>query len=257
MSSILKALKKLEEEKAAKQGQRVDITKDIFGAAQQPATGPRWPLIAVGATGAVALGVAAYFFIAKPGTRPMPPPAPAETRQISVAPSPVPVGEPLTVVPQPSQKARTGAPKPVPSRVVHLSPPKSVAVKPKAPVPATTRPAKETALPKAPAPYLIPAITANHPVLSSPPAALQQIKPAGPGATSPSPSPVAAATPKITVSGIAYNKDAADRLAVINGVPVGEGKSVSGVIVEEIMPDKVRFSLGQKSFEVPVGRSNQ
>ena len=71
------------------------------------------------------------------------------------------------------------------------------------------------------------------------------------------PTPAAGTTPKITVSGIAYNKDAADRLAVINGVPVGEGKSVSGVKVEEIMPDKVRFSLGQKIFEVPVGRSNQ
>ena len=66
-----------------------------------------------------------------------------------------------------------------------------------------------------------------------------------------------AQTPKVTVSGIAYNTTPADRLAVINGVPMGEGKTVSGVKVEEILPDKVRFSLGQKSFEVPVGRSNQ
>jgi cytoskeletal protein RodZ len=257
MSSILKALKKLEEEKAAKQGQRVDITKDIFGSAQQSVTGPRWSLIAAGATGAVVLGVAAFFFIARPGTRPTPTPAPAETRQSSVVPSPAPAGEPLTAVPQPPQKARPAVPPPVPSRVVHPSPPKTFAVKPKEQVTAATRTAKLTAAPKAPAPSRIPVITANRPVLSNPPAAQQQIKPAGPGATIPSPSPVAAATPKITVSGIAYNKDAADRLAVINGVPVGEGKSVSGVKVEEIMPDKVRFSLGQKSFEVPVGRSNQ
>lgn len=63
--------------------------------------------------------------------------------------------------------------------------------------------------------------------------------------------------PQVTVSGIAYSTTPADRLAVVNGVPVVEGKSVSGVKVEEIMPDKVRFSQGQKSFEVPVGRSNQ
>jgi len=66
-----------------------------------------------------------------------------------------------------------------------------------------------------------------------------------------------AQTPTVTVSGIAYNTTPADRLAVINGVPVGEGKSISGVKVEEILPDKVRFSQGQKTFEVPVGRSNQ
>ncbi len=43
MSSILKALKKLEEEKNAKQGQRVDITKDIFGMAQPPPPSPAGP----------------------------------------------------------------------------------------------------------------------------------------------------------------------------------------------------------------------
>ena len=63
--------------------------------------------------------------------------------------------------------------------------------------------------------------------------------------------------PRITVSGIAYNKEPADRLAVINGVPVGEGKAINGVTVEEIQPDRVRFSQGQKSFEVPLGRSSQ
>ena len=61
----------------------------------------------------------------------------------------------------------------------------------------------------------------------------------------------------ISVSGIAYNSAPAERMAIINGVPVPEGKSVSGVKVEEIMPDKVRFSNGQKSFEVLLGRSNQ
>jgi hypothetical protein len=257
MSSILKALKKLEEEKAAKQGHRIDITRDIFGAAQQPVTGPRWPLMAAGAAGAVALGVVGYLFFAKPGTRPTPPPVPTETRLRAEGPSPAPAVEPLKAVPQQPQDTRPVAPKPVPTKVASPAPSKAVATRPKAPVSATTRPAKDTAKPKAPAPSPVPVISANHPVLSNPPVPPQQVKQAVPVATAPSPAPAATATPKITVTGIAYNKEAAERLAVINGVPVGEGKSVSGVKVEEIMPDKVRFSSGQKSFEVQVGRSNQ
>ena len=256
MSSILKALKKLEEEKAAKQGQRVDITKDIFGSAQQPVTSPRWPLIAAGAAGAVALGVVAYLFIAKPGIRPTPASSPTETRLSAAVPSPTPAVAPFVAPPQPPQEMRPVTPKPAPPRVVPHTPLKVVA-KPKAPSPATSNPAKNSATAKAPAPSRTPVISANHPILSNPPATQRQIKPAEPVATTPAPTPAAAASPKITVSGIAYNKEAADRLAVINGVPVGEGKSVSGVKVEEIMPDKVRFSLGQKIFEVPVGRSNQ
>jgi general secretion pathway protein B len=251
MSSILKALKKLEEEKAAKQGHRVDITRDIFGSAQQPVTGPRWPLIAGGAAGAIALGVVAYLFIARPVNRPTSASSPTEARLSAAVPSPAPAVEPFVAPPQPPREMRPVAPKPAPPRVVPHVPLKVVA-KPKAP-----SPAKNSAASKAPAPSRTPVISANHPILSNPPAPQQQVNPAVPVATTPAPTPAAAAFPKITVSGIAYNKEAADRLAVINGVPVGEGKSVSGVKVEEIMPDKVRFSLGQKIFEVPVGRSNQ
>ena len=257
MSSILKALKKLEEEKAAKQGQRVDITKDIFGAAQQPATGIRWPLIAAGAAGAVALGVVAYLFIAKPGTRPTPPPVPAETRLSAAVPSPAPAVEPLTAVPQPPQETRPVAPKPAPPRVVPPAAPKAVAAKPKAPGPCDDQTGKGYRDTKGPC--ALPRFRPSPPTTRSSAPRLTPAagKTGGSRRHGPVSAPAAAATPKITVSGIAYNKDAADRLAVINGVPVGEGKSVSGVKVEEIMPDKVRFSSGQKSFEVPVGRSNQ
>lgn len=257
MSSILKALKKLEEEKAAKRGQRVDITKDIFGSAQQPVTGTRWPLITAGAAGTVALGVVAYLFIAKPGPTLTPPPAPAETRISAPIPSPAPTGEALTTVSRLPQEARPVLPKPAPSRSVPNSPPKSVTAKATAPVPAATRPAKATASPKATAPSPIPVISANHPTVTAPRLTPQQGKPLPPAGSS-APSVMAPPpAPQVTVSGIAYSTTPADRLAVVNGVPVVEGKSVSGVKVEEIMPDKVRFSQGQKSFEVPVGRSNQ
>jgi hypothetical protein len=287
MSSILKALKKLEEEKAARQGQRVDITKDIFGSAQQPAARSPWPVIAAGAAGVVVLGVVAYLFMARPGSRQIPPvPVPAENRQTATAPAPSP--SPLPVQPsqapplptEPASGMTPAAAAPATVMVAPAAPPKAAAVKPmqreagtvKAPTrslatqkavtqaSAITGGAAKNKGTKAPAAIpspaqAIPVISANHPVISAPPATQQQARPTAPP-TAPT-APASASLPTITVSGIAYNKDAADRLAVINGVPVGEGKTVSGAKVEEIMPDKVRFSLGQKTFEVPVGRSNQ
>jgi len=256
MSSILKALKKLEDEKAAKQGQRVDITRDIFGAAQQPTTGIRWPLIAAGAAGIVALGAVAYLFVTKPGTRPTPPPVSTETRKSASVPYPAPAVEPRPAVPQVPQETRTAPPKPAPPRAVPPTAPKAVASRPKTPAPSRARPAQVTTAPRATVPSTTPVISANHPAITTPHLTPQQGKPSPPTGTSSSVM-APAQTPTVTVSGIAYNTTPADRLAVINGVPVGEGKSISGVKVEEILPDKVRFSQGQKTFEVPVGRSNQ
>ena len=256
MSSILKALKKLEEEKSAKQGQRVDITKDIFGEARRPAAVSRWPFITAGAAGVVALGIVAYLFIAKPGTRFTPPPAPAETSMNAVVPPPAPVGESREAATQPPQEATSAFPKPAPPKAVHPSPTKVVAGKPQAPIHATVKPVKDTATTTPSSAFQTPVISANHPSVTAPRLTPQQ------GKTSPPSAPVTsvmtpALTPTVTVSGIAYNSTPADRMAMINGIPVAEGKSVNGVKVEEIMPDKVRFSVGQKSFEVPLGRSNE
>ena len=253
MSSILKALKKLEEEKAAKQGQRVDITKDIFGEAQQPAAGVRWPVITAGAAGIFALGIVAYLFIAKPGTRLTPPSAPIETRLSEIAPSPAPAGESRGAATPPPQEATSVFPKPAPPKAVHPTSTKAIAGKLKAPTHATIKPVKDNATLKPPASSRIPVISANHPAVTAPRLIPQQ------GNSSPPSAPVSsvmAPAPTVTVSGIAYNTTPADRLAMVNGIPVAEGKSVNGVKVEEIMPDKVRFSVGQKSFEVTVGRSN-
>jgi hypothetical protein len=56
--------------------------------------------------------------------------------------------------------------------------------------------------------------------------------------------------PTLTVSGIAWQKDNANRMAVVNSTPVREGGIVEGAAVKEILPDRVRFSLNGKEFEV-------
>jgi general secretion pathway protein B len=58
----------------------------------------------------------------------------------------------------------------------------------------------------------------------------------------------------LTLSGIAWNKDSADRLAIINGQPTVTGAIVSGVVVEEIMPDRVKVNSAGRSFEIFLGK---
>lgn len=56
----------------------------------------------------------------------------------------------------------------------------------------------------------------------------------------------------ITVSGIAWQDAPAARRAVINGDLVAEGAQVGGATVEEILPTKVRFSSAGRRFSVSI-----
>jgi general secretion pathway protein B len=61
-----------------------------------------------------------------------------------------------------------------------------------------------------------------------------------------------AGIPSLVVSGIAYLGDKDGRIAVVNDLPVMVGNLVDGARVEEILPDRVRFSRDGKKFEVPL-----
>jgi general secretion pathway protein B len=62
--------------------------------------------------------------------------------------------------------------------------------------------------------------------------------------------------PTFRVDGIAF-QDGADGVAVVNGVPVSRGSSVEGARVDEVQRDRVLFSRGGKKIEVFMGRSNR
>lgn len=68
--------------------------------------------------------------------------------------------------------------------------------------------------------------------------------------------PIVSARPVVRVNGIAF-QDGSDSVAVINGLPVSRGALVEGVKVEEIQRDRVLFSYGGEKFEVSLGKSNQ
>ncbi len=64
--------------------------------------------------------------------------------------------------------------------------------------------------------------------------------------------PSQTATPRIVVSGIAYQEDRAVRFAIVNDRALGEGEAIEGALVEEILEDRVRFSKTGTTFEVPL-----
>lgn len=62
--------------------------------------------------------------------------------------------------------------------------------------------------------------------------------------------------PTLRVDGIAF-QDGADGVAVVNGVPVSKGSSIEGVRVDEVQRDRVLFSHGGRKIEVFMGTSNR
>lgn len=64
-------------------------------------------------------------------------------------------------------------------------------------------------------------------------------------------------TPSLKVNGIAYQNESADRVAIVNGVSVSNGSMIEGAKVEDIQQDRVRFSYVGEKFDVALGKSNR
>ena len=58
--------------------------------------------------------------------------------------------------------------------------------------------------------------------------------------------------PEMKVTGIAWQKDSASSVAMVNGRPMQQGNTVDGYKVERIFEDKVRLSGGKGSIDVPL-----
>jgi hypothetical protein len=74
----------------------------------------------------------------------------------------------------------------------------------------------------------------------------------------PLPAPAAKTTvPALRVNGIALQDDRAGSVAMINGEPISSGGMIAGVTVEEIYKNRVKFSYNGETFEVLLGQSNR
>jgi hypothetical protein len=63
--------------------------------------------------------------------------------------------------------------------------------------------------------------------------------------------------PKLTVNGIAFQEGGGENLAIINGSTVSNGSIIEGVRIEDIQKDRVKFSHGGEKFEILLNKSNR
>lgn len=85
-------------------------------------------------------------------------------------------------------------------------------------------------------------------------------KAAAPLTVTPSPLPAASSVkqvPALRVNGIAFQEGSSGSVAMINGEPLSNGSVVGGVKVEEIFKNKVKFSYNGDTFEILLGQSNR
>ena len=70
--------------------------------------------------------------------------------------------------------------------------------------------------------------------------------------------PAAATTiPTLRVNGIAFQNSGADSMAIVNGMPVSSGSIIEGITVEEVRSDRVLFQHNGEKFEIQLGQSNR
>lgn len=236
MSSILKALKRLEEEKAEREAAAAGISGRVVKSGvvvPRPQSPWRLPLAMVG--GAVVAVLVTYVAMGGfgPGRGPQERPPVAPQSQplpaVSTAAAPVPT--------EPSQKTTPVLPA-RPSTELTTSRKFPAAV----PEHRGTAPRMPSAAP--PQEKVSPAVATPEPVPQPAPVPEPAAVPAEPS------------VPLLKVTGIAWQKDAAGRVAMVNGGAVTGGGKVSGARVEEILPDRVRFTFGGRSFDVFLGKSS-
>lgn len=218
MSSILKALKKLEEEKSARTPDALKIDSEIL----RGGSPSRFPYrnVTLLAVLFFACGSALTYLYVKQGAHPAGN-LPTQAAQHSPA---------ATEEPRKTMPAEGGS-----SPTLQVEPPRYQV---------TNAPAS--------------APRANHLKHSraTAPAVTGQPKPGVVATPAAPPAAPAKRTPTLRVDGIAYHFGSADSLAVVNGNTVYAGAIVEGVKVEEIGKDRILFNYEGERFEVPLGKSN-
>jgi len=244
MSSILNALKKLEREKTLRREGEIDLSREILHDAMRRRE--RFPWQWAAAISVIVLLSVMVIALMTRGT--------AQLQQPQATSQPAPQQIP--------QQAETALPPPSGQTVPQIVKSMPALTMPRfAPAPAPAA-GSATGQPAAPVPLPLPKLQQppsahpeswpSLPATAVPPAVLPT--PAGKRAAA---APAASAEPAFSVSGIAWNKDSADRLAIINGQPLTTGSAINGAVVEEILPDRVRFSRDGRTFEVHLGKAEK
>lgn len=240
MSSVLKALKRLDEEKRAGESAPSSPASQRWASGGQPERKRRpWLLLGAGLATLLLIVLVVLWSARRPApvvSAPLTPPPvapvidqpPAVQPVVSAPPAPeriapVPVGRPPAPVPQ----------------VAPLEPPRR-AVSPPAPAPVVAQPSPVVApAPLAPAAPVVPVPAVEIPVRQ---VQVNRFE-------IPAPGQEWVAPPQLTVSEI-LPPTGGERMAIVNGLPVMAGTMVDDVLVEEIHADRVVFAIGGKHVSV-------
>jgi len=228
MSTILRALKKLEHDKAVRKPDTAGM--DLEFLESTPPAPRRSPLKIILVMGVLAGSVGGAIYLLSGGketkTTTLPPTPPARQAAFKPATTAMPA------LPVQAIRSSSAAPAPVPAPAVQAE--------------QKTAPA----IPGAQAPQA--AIKSQAvPALKKPAA----VKPQAPHIPKSPKFPAQAAAPlSLTVNGIALS-DGEKRKAIVNGMSVSVGSMIGGVKVEEILGNRVRFSHGGETFEISVGNT--
>lgn len=239
MSSILKALKRLEQQKMVHKAADHDIAWIVRGEEFRPEKKRQWPMFVSLVAVALLAVLSTYWFmggfhgaprdsLSRPGE---------ETRSLSGIP-------PVTVL-APPQSSRTDTP-PVSTHDSAAAPP------------AVVNGATKKGLRGSIKDFSLASDRKGGESQAIAPPRAPQPQAALPPRPEPAPVPLApkASHPILKVTGIAWEKDSPVHLAIVNGTSVVEGSMVNGVKVEKILPDSVRFIFENHSFDVPLNRGD-
>lgn len=279
MSSILKALRKLEEEKAALGEGRVDLARDILkrSAPQRRAAAPL--VLKVVFFSVLTLAVVAGLRMLLMTTEPtdtvaavpsVPPRTPASAAASVTARQPtfVPAaGQAVASAgsePQPSALETAPALPPAEPEVKIVAIDAAVVASAAAPVATIAKPAaavgsqsqvEPVARVATPEPAVQPAdrATAVSVAADFVPPVSAEIPDAAPPAAASLPDPTLPADlPQLLISAIAFRPVPGERLAVVNDLPVMEGTRIAGVEIVEILEQGVRFAWQGTEFVLPL-----
>lgn len=241
MSSILKAIRKVEDEKRTSQGEAPDLMVDHGGPVERPRA--LLPLASGIVLGAVVVGLI-LLFVPRSADHVVRQPAPAEVMPrleppvvtVPAVPASADVTPDRTDVGSMKAVSTSSLPHPSPAIIEQMLPPETIAV---APVPGPKAPpvqppvaAPPAASPSRTAPDMTVAHAAPHvPSADSGPTSL----PAG---------------VVLTVSEIFFQEDSSASMAVVNDLPVMVGTPVGNAVVEAIHADRVVFEIDGHSYPV-------
>lgn len=223
MSSILKALKKLEDDKVTRQPDELKIDAEILRGNDLPRNSSSGLLLT--SLFFVACGAGATYLYMKHDVSMIPNNKP----NLQISADSKPEQFPQKAIPVATSSFPQEPVKPVTENPVQLQRKSAPVISASLPVTIRNKP---VVAPK------LPLITT--PAVATQPATVQN-----------------KAVPVLRVNGIAFQNSGPDNVAIINGTPVSNGAMVEGVKVEEIQKDRVVFQRNGEKFEILLGQSNK